>query len=294
MTRACRSASGATKSCLSGTCTRNTSSREHSAPSGSVQDAVTKMVLPEYPASGADRSWIRTSWWPRPASWPESQPPSASSSLCTERQKPLRAPGRRGPGVPRADVHGGHVHDRRYVLAHPGRPGLVAGRRPRPVHVAAPVKARKRVAGLIAGPLAGGRVPLVEQLHLLHGPPVVLARPLPVTRVLDDLERGELEVLTARLWVVRPVDDLVDDLRAVDVVPQERRVHVRGEGHGALEEPLDLGGAVERPPEGVLVGSVRRAQVRPGNPVLVDRAGEEIVREGALYLVAADLGCTRH
>ena len=61
MTWACRSASGATKSCLSGTCTRNTSSRRHSAPSGPIQDAVTKMVFPEYPASGADRSRIRTS-----------------------------------------------------------------------------------------------------------------------------------------------------------------------------------------------------------------------------------------
>src|SRR3984893_9529822 len=184
----------------------------------------------------------------------------------------LPAPGRCNR-MADADIDVGQAGDRGNVPADPRGARLVTVRGPCPVSRGAlawpdagvwrrgPVEARQRVAGLVARALARGLVPLVEQLHLGDGPPVVLARPFPVTGVPDDLERRELDGLSPWLRVVRPVDHLVHERRAVDVVPDERRVDVRGEGHGAFEEPLDLGRAVEGSPEVVVVGRVRGEQL---------------------------------
>src|SRR5437870_3285568 len=84
-----------------------------------------------------------------------------------------------------SEVHVADVGHRAYVLpADPGRRRRVVGRRTRPVDPVAPVEPGPLL--LVVGIVRQRRGPvlLVEALHLGLDPPVLLRRPLAVTRVV--------------------------------------------------------------------------------------------------------------
>src|SRR5215211_6835797 len=209
----------------------------------------------------------------------------------------------RQPLVPASEVDASnalteeHVVDATYdgdfVLSpEPRRPRYVRGGRPCPLDVA-PMLARQPIWEVRIDGLTGFPVALGIARHLGQNPPVFFRSPFPVAGVLDYLKRREFEGRLRVIGVVCPVETFPDYAAAVDVVPLEGRVALLAEHHGGLEKELDLSWTTKSTVVVVEIDGVVREELGPAHPVLVDGTRQEVVAEGALYLVPVEFRHSR-